>query len=315
MQKLIRSQWLPLAGVSAVVLLLPLVVPSTYHLRVASLVFVFGLAALGLNLLMGYAGQVSLGHAGFMGIGAYSVALGPTYFGVPGPLAAGAGVLVSCILAYLIGRPILKLRGYYLAIATLGCGLLIYMVFTNEAQWSGGPNGILVPAVEVVGDALLNPTGWYWITGGALILGTLLAINLLDSSTGRALRAIHDSEVAARVAGVDVAKQKLRVFVISAAYASVAGSLLGLVNGLITPDSTSSFLLSVELVTMVVLGGMGSIFGSLVGAAIMVVLPQALSVFHDYEHIILGLIMMLCVILLRSGVVPTLSAKLRGEAE
>lgn len=310
-----QSRWLPLGAFLVILLLIPAMSPSDYHLRVVSLVFVFGLAAVGLNLLMGYAGQVSLGHAGFMGIGAYAVAIGPTYLGVPGLVSAGLGALICCTFAYLIGRPILKLRGYYLAIATLGCGLLVYMVLTNEAEWTGGPDGMIVPTVEMVGDALLNPRGWYWITGAAMLIGMALAFNLLDSSTGRALRAIHDSEVAARVAGIDVARQKLRIFVISAAYASIAGSLLALVNGHITPDGSSSFLISIELVTMVVLGGMGSIFGSLVGAAIMVVLPQALSVFHDYEHMILGLIMMLCVILLRAGVVPTLAARLRGEAE
>ncbi len=141
------------------------------------------------------------------------------------------------------------------------------------------------------------------------MVGAVLALNLIESPTGRALRAIHDSEVAARVLGVDVAKAKLAVFVVSAIYASVAGSYLALLNGHITPD-VSGFLRSIELVAMVVLGGMGSIAGSLVGAALLVVLPQTLTFLHDYEHIVLGLIVMAVMIFLRAGIVPTLASAL-----
>ena len=131
----------------------------------------------------------------------------------------------------------------------------------------------------------------------------------MESPTGRALQAIHDSEIAARVLGIDVARKKLTVFIISAMYASVAGSFLALFNGLITPD-VAGFLGSIELVAMVVLGGMGSIFGSLVGAAVLVVLPQVLTVFHDYEQALLGLIVMGFMIFLRQGIVPSLASAL-----
>ena len=151
---------------------------------------------------------------------------------------------------------------------------------------------------------------WYWVTAARFLIGAALALNLIDSPTGRALRAIHDSEIAARVLGVDVAKQQARVFVVSAVYASVAGSCLALLNGLITPDA-SGFLRSIELVTMVVLGGMARSLGSLVGAALLVVLPQMLTVFHDYEHMVLALIMMLFMIFLRAGIVPSSRTLLR----
>jgi branched-chain amino acid transport system permease protein len=141
------------------------------------------------------------------------------------------------------------------------------------------------------------------------LVGAVLALNLIESPTGRALRAIHDSEVAARVLGVDVANAKLAVFVVSAIYASVAGSYLALLNGHVTPD-VSGFLRSIELVAMVVLGGMGSIAGSLVGAALLVVLPQTLTFLHDYEHMALGLIVMAVMIFLRAGIVPTLARAL-----
>ena len=294
---------------AAIVVLLPLLFPSAYYYRVAALVFVFALASIGLNLLMGFAGQVSLGHAGFMGIGAYAVAIGPTHLGVPSWLSFVIGAGLSALVAFVVGRPILRLKGHYLAVATLGFGLLLAIVFTNEARFTGGPDGMAVPRLVLFGSSVRAAQSWYWIIAASFLVGAVLALNLIESPTGRALRAIHDSEVAARVLGVDVAKAKLAVFVVSAIYASVAGSYLALLNGHITPD-VSGFLRSIELVAMVVLGGMGSIAGSLVGAALLVVLPQTLTFLHDYEHMALGLIVMAVMIFLRAGIVPTLARAL-----
>src|SRR5208283_1213809 len=152
----------------------------------------------------------------------------------------------------------------------------------------------------------------YWIGGVTFVIGAALALNLVESPMGRALQAIHDSEVAARMLGIDVARQKLAIFVISAIYASVAGSYLALLNELVTPD-VSGFLRSIELVAMVVLGGMGSVVGSLVGAALLVVLPQMLTLLHEYEQMVLGLIVMSVMIFLRGGIVPSLAAALGGR--
>jgi branched-chain amino acid transport system permease protein len=308
MPALLRRYGVPLA-LGALVGLLPLVLPSNYYFRVASLVWVSALAVVGLNLLMGYAGQVSLGHAGFFGIGAYAVAVGPAHLGLHPLLAFLLGVLAAGLLAFMVGRPILRLKGPYLAIATLGFGILVAMVLQNEAAWTGGPDGMNVPRLEILGWRVRGADTWYWISGGALLLGVLLATNLAQSPTGRALRAIHDSEVAAQVAGVDVAGAKLVAFVVSAVYAAVAGGLFAWLNGLVTPD-VAGFLHSIELVTMAVLGGLGSLLGSVVGAAILVLLPQLLTVFHEYEQLVLGLVMMLVMIFLRAGVVPSLAATL-----
>jgi len=290
----------------ALVLVLPLVFPSAYYYRVAALVYIFALAVVGLNLLMGFAGQVSLGHAGFLGIGAYAVAVLPTHFGVPSWVSVFAGAAVSGLIAFAVGRPILRLRGHYLAVATLGFGLLVAIVLTNEAAWTGGPDGMSVPDLTLFGWRARGSVNWYWISAVTFVVGFWLARNLMDSPTGRALQAIHDSEVAASVLGVDVAAKKLAIFTISAVYASVAGSLLALFNGLATPDM-AGFLRSIELVAMVVLGGMGSVVGSLVGAAVLVVLPQALTFFHEYEQALLGLIVVVFMIFLRHGIVPSLA--------
>jgi branched-chain amino acid transport system permease protein len=302
-----RHRLIFLAPLAAIILLLPLLFSSAYYYRVGALVFIFAIAALGLNLLMGFAGQVSLGHAGFMGIGAYAVAIGPTHLGIPPLFSFVLGAILSAVVAFVVGRPILRLKGHYLAVATLGFGVLLAIVFTNEAGWTGGPDGMAVRRLTLLNWPLRSAATWYWISAASFLVGAALARNLVDSPTGRALRAIHDSEIAARMLGVDVARKKLAVFVVSAVYTSVAGSYFALINGFLTPD-VSGFLRSIELVAMVVLGGMGSIIGSLVGSAVLVILPQALTLFRDYEHIALGLIVMGVMVFLRRGIVPTLAA-------
>jgi branched-chain amino acid transport system permease protein len=311
LRALLEIRLLPAILVTAIVVILPLFFPSAYYYRIGALVFIFALAVVGLNLLMGFAGQVSLGHAGFLGIGAYSVAIGPVHFGAPSWLCLFVGAILSGAVAFAVGRPILKLKGHYLAVATLGFGLLVAIVLTNEAGWTGGPDGMNVPALTLFGWRVHGSDAWYWIAGATFVGGFLLALNLMESPTGRALQAIHDSEIAARVLGIDVARKKLTVFIISAMYASVAGSFLALFNGLVTPD-VAGFLGSIELVAMVVLGGMGSISGSLVGAAVLVVLPQVLTIFHEYEQALLGLIVMVFMIFLRQGIVPSVTVALAG---
>ena len=309
MKAFLSHRYAVLALLALLVVALPLLLPSNFYIRVAALIWISAIAVIGLNLLMGYAGQVSLGHAGFFGIGAYAVAIGPAHLGLSPWLCVILGALLAGGFAFLVGRPILKLKGHYLAVATLGLGILVAMVITNESQWTGGPDGMPVARLEIFGWRVRGAQTWYWIAGVTMLIAAWLAINLIESPLGRALRALHDSEVAARVAGVDVARAKLLVFVVSAVYAAVAGSFLALFNGFITPEA-AGFLHSIELVTMVVLGGMGSIFGSVVGAALLVSLPQMLTAFHEYEHLLLGLIMMIFMIFLRSGIVPSLRARL-----
>ena len=299
-----------IGGIALAMVLLPLILPGAFYLRVAALVYINAIAVIGLNLLMGYAGQVSLGHAGFFGIGAYAVTLFPGVLGLPVWLSLIAGAVVSGVLAFVVGRPILRLRGYYFAVATLGLGLLIWMFFNNQSELTGGPNGMQVPRLVLLGWRVVGPWTWYWISGATLVVGSWLAVNLINSPSGRAFRAIHDSEIASRVLGIDIARYKSLVFVLSAVYAAVAGSYLSLFDGFVTADS-SSFLRSIEFVVMAVLGGLGSILGSIVGAALLVLLPQALTVFHEYEEIVLGLIMIVFMIFLPGGIVPSAAARLR----
>lgn len=309
-----------LLGLVALIALAPLFFPSGFYYRVGALIFVNGLAVTGIVILTGWAGQISLGHAGFAGIGAYACALAPVHWGMHPALAVVLGAGVSAVLAWLVGRPILRLKGYYLAVASLGMGILISMALNNERALTRGPDGIEVAELglrAVLKDAgleLSNGQFWYFLCGIVLLAGAWLALNLHDSPTGRALRALHGSEVAARTVGMDVARLKLQAFVISAVYASVSGSLLALQNKFITPD-VAGFMHSVEMVTMAVLGGVGSVFGAIFGAAVLTLLPQVLTVFAEYEQLVLGAVMVLVMIFLREGVVPSILRKIRGGGE
>ena len=312
------SKRVTLLILAALVIASPFFFPSSFYYRIGSLIFVNGLAVTGLVILIGYAGQISLGHAGFAGIGGYACALLPAHLGLHPGLAAIAGAILSGGIAWLVGRPILRLKGHYLAIATLGFGILVSMVLANEAWLTKGPDGIEVPdlglndVLELVGLDLSNSQFWYWFSGLVFVLGAWVALNLYDSPTGRALRALHGSEIAARTVGIDVARLKLQAFVISAVYASLAGSLLALQNKFISPD-VAGFMHSIEWVTMAVLGGAASVLGAFFGAAILTTLPQVLTIFQEYEQILLGLVMMLVMIFMRDGLLPSILRAIRGK--
>jgi branched-chain amino acid transport system permease protein len=241
-------------------------------------------------------------------LGAYASAILPAQWGWPPLLAMLAGAVLTGCLAGLVARPIFKLKGNYLAMATLGLGIILSMVVRNEAQWTGGPDGMAVLPMSVAGFEISGDKTWYWIVAGLLFISVWATLNLMDAPFGRALRALHGSEVAARVVGVDVAGYKVMVFVLSAMVTSVMGSISAHYVGFVTP-SMADFFHSIELVTMVVLGGMASVFGSVLGAVLLTALPQALTAFEGWETVALGAVLMLFMVFLPKGVVPTLAAK------
>ena len=302
-----------IAALALVIALAPLVIANNYFYDVAILVGLNAIVCVGLNLLIGYAGQISLGHAGFFGLGAYGSALLAARYGFP-PLAALAAATAGvALVAFVVGRPILSLQGHYLAMATLGLGIIVSIVISAEDRITGGPDGMAVPPMAVFGFIVQGERTWYWVVGACLLVAVWLAQNLVESPVGRALRALHTSEIAAEVIGIDSARHKLMVFVLSAVFAAVAGGLTAYYAGFITP-AKASFLHSIELVTMVVFGGMASTFGAVVGAAALTVLPQALTLLKDYEMVVFGALLMATMIFLPRGVVPTLADALRRGA-
>jgi branched-chain amino acid transport system permease protein len=304
-----RPGSLRLAGLAAVVALLPLVLPNDYWYAVAIAFGINAVVCVGLNLLIGYAGQISLGHAGFFGLGAYGSAILSSRYGWPPVVALAATTAAVALLAWLVGRPILKLKGHYLAMATLGLGIIISIAIVTEDGLTGGPDGLNVPPFTLGGLTLAGDRTWYWIVGFALVASVWLALNLIDSPIGRALRALRDSEIGAQVSGIDATRAKVGVFVVSAMFASVAGSMMAHYSGFITPSKVG-FFHSIELVTMVVFGGLASTFGAVVGAAVLTVLPQLLTSLKEYELVIFGAVMIATIVFFPRGLVPTVSRAL-----
>lgn len=299
-----------LLALAAIVLLLPLVLPNRFYFDVATKVWLNAIVCVGLNLLVGYAGQISLGHAGFFALGAYASAILTRRFELNGFVAMALGAAGTGLLAFAVARPILRLKGHYLAMATLGLGIIIFIVINREIWLTGGPDGVRVLALSLGEWRITRIEDWYWVTGGVLLVAVLFARNLIDSGVGRALRALHGSEVAAATAGIDTARYKAMVFVVSAVFASLAGSLFAHVERFITP-AEAGFVRSIEFVTMVVLGGMASTFGAVVGAALLTVLPQAVADFQDYKHLVFGAVLIATMVFMPKGLVPSLAELLR----
>ena len=308
-----KSPFFGLYIVIALLLIIPFIAPNNFYLDLAIRMAINAIIVLGLNLLIGFAGQISLGHAGFLGIGAHASAVLPTHFGWHPLPAMAAGAALAAGLAALVARPIFKLKGNYLAMATLGLGIIISIAIRNETNLTGGPDGMPVPVMGLMGFDLSSDKQWYWVIALLLVFSLWASLNMIDSPFGRALRALHGSEVASQVVGVDIVRYKVAIFVLSAAFASIMGSITAHYVGFVTP-TFADFFHSIELVTMVVVGGMASIYGSLVGAVLLTALPQALATFEGWETVVFGVILMLCMIFMPKGLVPTLVSKFgRGD--
>lgn len=300
------------------VLLVPFWLGDSYLLNVLVFVGIHALLAVALNLLLGYAGQISLGHAAFFGLGAYLSAVLTTTYGWNPWLTMVVAALLVGGMAFAIGFPILKLKGHYLAMATLGLGIIIFILFNEWVEVTGGPSGFSgIPNLQVgtlVFDSDLKNYYLVW----TFVLGcVLLSLNLANSRIGRACRAIHDAEVAARVVGVNARLLKVQIFALSAMICAIAGSLYAHVMTFVAPPSFG-FNISVELLTMVVIGGLGSIYGSLLGALLLTLLPEFLRFMHDYDIVFYGGLLMVMTIFMPGGLVrgiPALFRKLTGSGK
>lgn len=289
---------------------LPLRVTSNYHLSILVFVGLNTMLTVGLSLLMGYTGQISLGHAVFFGSGAYITGLLTTRFEWSPWPAVVVAALVTGVLAYLIGIPIFRLRGHYLAMATLGLNVIFDVVLITQTEWTGGPNGLLGIPNLAIGDWVLKSERSYYYLVWAIALTMLaLSMNIVNSRVGRALRAIHASELAAASMGVDVNSFKLKVLTLSAVYASVAGSLFAFYMGIVTPGSFS-FIFSIQLVVMVAVGGLASVWGAIFGAATVTLLSEGLrnvmprlvrGASAEVEILAFGIILIVIMIFLPEG--------------
>ena len=306
-----RGQKLQMLAFFALVALVPLVVHNKYYLHILIFVGLNLILATGLNLLMGYAGQVSLGHAAFYGIGAYTSGILATKHGVNAWLAMLAALAVTCVIAWLVGRPTLRLRGHYLAMATLGVGIIVAVIIRQSTNLTGGPAGLPgIPSISLFGFELKSSMDrhYYYFVWAWVCLLTVLFANIVDSRPGRALRALHDSELAAQMLGVDTAAFKVRAFVISAAYASIAGTLYAHSSMRFLSPTPFSFHTSIALLVMVVLGGQGTLWGPVLGAVTITLIQETLRPYADYDIIVYGLLLMFMMIVMPGGVARALGA-------
>ncbi|WP_300157402.1 branched-chain amino acid ABC transporter permease [Solidesulfovibrio sp.] len=291
----------------AALLAVPHLLPNEYYLSICILGCLSAVIAVGLNLLMGYAGQISLGHAAFYGMAAYATAIATTRFSLPIPVGMALGVLLSVAVAWIVAAPTLKLRGHYLAMATLGFGIIVSIVFNEAVDYTGGPSGFVgIPRLSLAGYDFASDLSYYNLMAVVLALVVLMSLNLMRSRTGRALRALHVSEKAAASLGVDIAAHKRFVFVLSAGLAGLAGVLYAHYLSFIAPASFG-FSFSVQLVVMVVLGGMASVWGSVAGAFFLTALPEALREFEDIDILVYGAILVLTIMFLPDGLAGGLS--------
>jgi branched-chain amino acid transport system permease protein len=306
------ATWIGL-GLLVVSLLAPFWLNS-YWLFVLGLFWLNLVAALGLNMVMGYAGLVSLGHAGFAAVGAYTTALLTVHLGVSYWVAVTVGAVVAGVVGFLIGLPALRLRPLYLAMVTFSFGQVVVLIVLNWLPVTHGPNGLRIPP-PALGGLELETRRFHYVVVIASALLVLVGRNIIDSRLGRAFLALRESEVAARAIGVNVAQTKTTAFALSAVYAGLAGGLyLGLAQ-FINPDAFV-FGVSITYLTMNVIGGMGTIAGSVIGSAIFTLLPEVLRGFTTYREFISGALLLTFLIFVPGGMVslvPRLAALGRAD--
>lgn len=290
-----------LMALAIAILVFPLLISNPYYLNVVNIIGLNAIIVVGLNLLIGYAGQISLGHAAFYGLGAYISGVLTATYGLSPWTAMCLAVTSTAFIAMLIGIPTLKLRGHYLVMATLGFNLIVNIIMVQWDAVTGGPSGLPgIPSLALGSLVFDNDHKMYYLIWGVAFASIVMALNLVDSRVGRGLRALHGSEPAASAVGVQTDRYKVNIFILSAAYASLAGSLYAYYLTFISPKTFDIFF-SVELVTMVIVGGMGSIWGALFGTVFLTILPNLLHFFDEYKDIVYGLVLVLILIFVPEG--------------
>lgn len=316
----------------ALVALIPLVVDDRFTLRVLTFLGVNVIIVVGMSLLFGYAGQVSLGHGAFYGLGAYTTAILTTMLGWPWIASILAGVAIAAIGGLALAVPSLRLKGHYLAMATLGFGEIVVVLFVNLRSVTGGPDGLGgISAPSIGPSSFTEPWQHYALVWAVAVVSLILGANMIRVRPGRALKAVHGSELGAQAAGIDVVRLKIKVFTVSAALAGLAGTLYAHYVGFISPG-TFSLEFSIILVAMVVLGGTCSLAGAVAGAVLLTLLPfidafipgmsREVSAFvQDWMGVVYGLTIILVMLFMPKGLAGaarSLSARIarrRGAEE
>ena len=286
---------------SIILLLLPLFL-GKYSVFLLCLLAIYALVSLGLNLLMGYTGQIAAGHAGFLALGAYFTAIvSESVQWLPCPIILFLAGIFTGIIGFFLGIPILRLKGFYIAMATLAFGVVVSEVILQWSSLTGGDDGFSVPTARIAGFAFDSDFKLFYLIIPVTIIMTILAKNLVNGYIGRAFIALRESEVAAQTIGVDLAKYKTIAFAISAFYTGVAGGLFAYLITFLSPDAFT-IELSMDFIAMIVIGGMGSILGSIIGAVILTGMQQILAGLLDLQILIFGLSLIIFMIFMPGGI-------------
>ncbi len=281
-------------GIVLLLGLLPFIDPNPYHIEVLATAGLYALLALGLNIIVGFAGLLHLGYAAFFAIGAYTYALLNLRLGCPFWVGLPAGLATAALAGVLLGLPAIRVRGDYLAIVTLGFGEIVRIVVTNLEPWTGGPNGLLGIDHPVVGpfNFGVDSRPYYWLLLVLVEAAAWVCTRLRSSRIGLAWAALREDELAARSLGIDATRLKLLALGIGGGIAGVAGCVFAAKQGTITPDSFD-FIQSVMILAMVILGGLGSVRGAILGAAVLSIVPELLQGFSTYRMLLFGVLMIL----------------------
>jgi branched-chain amino acid transport system permease protein len=306
-----RKNLLRLLLLALIVAVVPLFIRKDYYLSILVFMGINGLAVMGLSLLMGYAGQISLGHAAFYGIGAYCTGVLTTHYGFSLYTAFFSGLVLSVLVAIVIGIPALRLKGHYLAVATLGIGEIVFIVFNEWIEMTGGPSGLSnIPALQIAGFTFGTSLRFYYLVWAVNLLALIFSLNLIHSRVGRALRSMHGSETAAAAMGVNLSLFKIQVFILSAVFASVAGTLYAHFVSFIAPNNFG-LMVSIMFLMMGVIGGIHNIWGALFGASLLTFLPEYLRVFEEYDILVYGAILLLILLFMPEGFLEGIPALYR----
>jgi branched-chain amino acid transport system permease protein len=292
--QLIRKPWTRV-WVGTIVLalaLLPWYAPE-YITHIITIICIYAIGVQGQNLLIGYTGQISFGQAGFLAIGAFTFGH-LSRFGMPWPLGLFAAGLAAGLFGLVVGFPSLRLKGPYLAIATLGFGIAVYQVFVNSETLSGGRMGLIIHKLDPI-LGLSRITFNYYFNFLIALLFTLVSYNIISSYMGRAFIAIRDNDIAAEVMGVNLSRYKLLSFAISSFYTGVQGGLYGLFTGYLEPNMFT-FMEAITLFVAVIIGGLASVEGSIMGAAFVILVPQIFSGYREMVPVVYGVTILIILI-------------------
>jgi branched-chain amino acid transport system permease protein len=293
--------------------ILPIFITSKYAFTVLIMIGIYALVCNGMTMLTGFAGQISLGHAAFYGIGAYSSAILTAHYGLSSWIGMVVGMIAAALVALIVGIPTFKLKGHYLALATMGFGIIIFTAFKELKELTGGSNGFFgIPPINLFGFEFNSDIRYFYLVWAFVIIGLIFSRNIIHSRIGRALRSIEGSEVASDAVGVNIMGYKLQVFMLSAMFASLSGSLLAHYVSFINPDLFGA-MTSIYFLIMVIIGGSSRIWGSILGAATYVLLGELLkqylpallpSVGGEFQIVFFGILLVVTLIYMPNGLAP-----------